>query len=405
MTMTNTKTETLIAPESTGPGHAHQTFLVGEEIYLRRIEKADAQLTVSWRETLFPLAPERTESWIAEDSHKERRAYYAIVRKSDDRIVGSLVGERWDIANYVHGYVDPLFGEQGLAWKAEAFRLILPWMVDEQHRVSLHVSVAGDEAPVIAALLEAGAREVARSPQLLMRVGGERVDLVRFEYLNRQWVERIGDPASIELQRAGTGEPRPVPALVTLDGEPPRNAIAVGERVYLKPIDKEDAEEMASWSRKETETFYGHSRTIYSTLNHIERRLTDQKQKWPVNIGFAVRLRENDAFIGEVAVLDVDYVNRYAESASWMYHTGYRGGGYGSEAKHLLLEYAFDTLGLLAVESFVSDENLRSAAALRKQGYREVGQLHWTYSADGGYRGDAIFLLTADAWRALPRAK
>ena len=403
--MTMTKTEKPLTTGAAEPGHAHQTFLVGEEIYLRRIEKADAQLTVSWRETLFPLAPERTESWITEDSHKERRAHYAIVRKSDDRIVGSLVTERWEIANYLRGYVDPLFGAQGLAWKAEAFRLVLPWMVDEQHRISLHISVAGDEAPVIAALLEAGAREVARTPRLLMREGGERVDLVRFEYLNRQWIDRIGDPVDIELQRAGTGAPRPVPAAVTLDGEPPKNAIAVGERVYLKPIDKEDAEEMARWSRKETETFYGHSRTINSTLNHIERRLTDDKQKWPVNIGFAVRLRADDTFIGEVAVLDVDYVNRYAESASWIYHTGYRGGGYGSEAKHLLLEYAFDTLGLLAVESFVSDENMRSAAALRKQGYREVGQLHWTSSADSGYRGDVVFQLTADTWRALPRAK
>lgn len=387
------------------PGHAHQTFLVGEKIYLRRIEKADAQLTVSWRETLFPLAPERTESWITDDSHKERRAHYAIVRKSDDRIVGSLVGERWGIVFHLRGYVDPLFGAQGLTWKAEAFRLVLPWMVDEQHRISLHVTVAGDEIPVIAALLEAGAREVARTPRLLMREGGERVDLVRFEYLNPQWIDRIGDPADIELQRAGTGEPRPVPVAVILDGELPRNAIAIGERVYLKPIDKEDAEELTRWSRRETETFYGHSRTINSTLNHIERRLTDDKNKWPENIGFAVRLRENDTFIGEVAVLGIDYVNRYAESASWIYHTGYRGAGFGSEAKHLLLEYAFGTLGLLAVESFVSDENVRSAAALRRQGYREVGQLHWTSSGDGGYRGDVVFHLTADEWHALPRGE
>lgn len=161
---------------------------------------------------------------------------------------------------------------------------------------------------------------------------------------------------------------------------------------------------MARLSRQETETFYGHARTINSTLNHIERRLTDQKEQVPVNIGFAVRLRENDALVGEVAVLGIDYVSRHAETASWIYHPDYRARGFGSEAKHLLLEYAFDTLGLLAVESFVSDENARSAAALRKQGYRETGHLHWTGAADGGFRGNVTFGLSAEVWRALPRS-
>ena len=398
-----TKAETPIATEAKEPGHANQTFLVGEEIYLRRIEKGDATSTVSWRPTLFPLAPERTEAWITEDLPKGQTAWYAIVRKTDDRVVGSLWTEQWDPATYLHGYVDPFHSEQGGRWKAEAFRLVLPWMVDEQHRVSLHVSVGGDEEPVIAALREAGAREVSRTPRLLYR-DGRRIDLVRFEYLNRQWIATLGDPAAVDLTRTGTGQPRPIPAAVTVTGDPPKNALAVGERIYLAPIEKEDAEEMARLSRMETETFYGHARTINSTLNHIERRLTDQKEKVPENIGFAVRLGENDAFIGEVAVLGIDYASRYAETASWIFDPEYRGGGFGTEAKHLLLEYAFDTLGLLAVESFVVDENTRSAAALRKQGYRETGHLHWTGAADGRYRGDVTFCLFADEWRALPRS-
>ncbi len=43
------------------PGHAGQTFLVGEHVYLRGIEEADAKLSVSWRQTIFPISTELTE--------------------------------------------------------------------------------------------------------------------------------------------------------------------------------------------------------------------------------------------------------------------------------------------------------------------------------------------------------
>jgi RimJ/RimL family protein N-acetyltransferase len=82
----------------------------------------------------------------------------------------------------------------------------------------------------------------------------------------------------------------------------------------------------------------------------------------------------------------------------------YRGGGYGSEAKHLLLEYAFERLGLHMVRSFVTFRNTRSAAALRKQGYKEAGRLHWTFNLHGTYGNAVVFDLLAEEWRAMPRA-
>jgi RimJ/RimL family protein N-acetyltransferase len=86
-----------------------------------------------------------------------------------------------------------------------------------------------------------------------------------------------------------------------------------------------------------------------------------------------------------------------------MYDPEFRGSGYGSEAKHLLLEYCFDILGLRVVQSRVSTENARSAAALRKQGYTESGVLPWVELDHGHLSGDVIFHLSAETWRALPR--
>jgi RimJ/RimL family protein N-acetyltransferase len=392
--------DTVVAKE---PGYAHQTFLVGDEIYLRRVEKDDARLTVSWRESRFPLAPSITESWITGDLPKADQAWFVILRKSDDRVVGSLRSARFGIYTDLKAYVDPFYGPDADRWQAEMFRLVLPWMVDEQARVGVHLAVAGDETATIATLLEIGAWEVQRSPGLLYR-DGEWVDLVRFDYLHKDWVAKIGDPRDEALKRTGTGVPRPVPAKVVLDGDPPKNAILIGERVYLKPIDEADAKLMARMSRKETETDYGHPRRLLNQANQVAQRLPDLKERWPENIGFSVCLRENDTVIGEVGVIGVDYLNRHGESGSWMFDPDYRGRGYGSEAKHLLLEYAFDTLGLRAVESSVLTNNPRSAAALRKQGYRETGIINWTGAENGSFHGNFIFMITADEWRALPRA-
>lgn len=403
--MTDTLTATAAdTPEKCcEPGHTRQTFLVGEEIYLRRIEKGDAAVTVSWRPTLFPLAPERTESWIAEDLPKGDTSWYVILRKTDDVVVGSLTHQRHNLATWVDGYVDPLHGENALRWKAEAFGLVVPWLVDEQHRVCLQVRVSADEIPVISALEGAGARQTARFRSAIYR-NGARFDQLQFERLNPLWVERLEDPNGIDIERTGTGLPRPVPIHATLDGDPPRNAIAVGERIYLKPVDKDDAEALARWTRRETDISFGHSRVLASTLSKIETRLTETKDRLPEIIAFVVRLRETDEVLGEVGLLGVNYLNRYAETFSWMYNPAFRGRGYGFEAKHLLLEYAFDILGLHSVQSFVALDNLRSAAALRKQGYTEAGRLNWIQATSSGYGNDVVFDLLADEWRALPRS-
>ena len=78
----------------------------------------------------------------------------------------------------------------------------------------------------------------------------------------------------------------------------------------------------------------------------------------------------------------------------------FRSQGYGTEAKHLLLEYAFERLGLHMIFSWVSEFNTRSAAALLKQGYREAGYFAWAHPYQGNYLGGWYFDLLASEWRA-----
>lgn len=409
MTMTKTSSATLTVEADSTPApdtnHRGQTFLVGENVYLRPFEVGDQRNAASWRNSVFPKSASLVKQWIKEDLPKEGKndkGYLAIVRKADDVIVGSAVREHDDYSVFLTVHVDPLYGDAGARWKAEALKLIVEWIVDENHTPIAQVHLAATETFVIEAAKTFGMRECARFREMLI-VDGKRADCIWLEYLNKGWAEKLGDPKDAPLERTGTGEPRPVPPKVTLDGDPPKNAMLVGKRIYLRPEEKADAKIVAEWARKETEAFWDIGRHLPSSIIHAASGQKIQESDKPEYIFFSVCLRENDEVIGAVGLIDVDYVNLFAETGSFFHRPDYRGSGYGSEAKQLLLEYAFDFLGLHMVQSWVYYPNTRSAAALRKQGYTEAGQINWLYSHQGKLDNFVVFDFLAEEWRAMPR--
>lgn len=390
--------------QSPGTGYDGQTYLVGERVYIRTFERGDGANGQSWRDSIFPKSPELMETWIEEDlpkAGKDRTGFMAVVRKRDDLIIGSVLLKHQDVNVYVGVHVDPLQPDAA-AMKAEAYTLVLDWIVNECQRPVAHTSLPASETAVIEALAAFGARESARWREYYLR-DGERVDRVWLEYLNAAWVANLGDPNDIPIERTGSGAPRPVPPKAMLDGDPPKNAVMVGTRVYLRPETSDDAKLTAKYAYQETETFFDIGRHILSSVNLAGWMMDFQKKDHPDWAWFSVCLRENDEFIGSVGLIDIDLVNLKAETGSMFHRKAYRGSGYGSEAKQLLLEYAFDVLGLHMVESWVYFENTRSAAALRKQGYREAGQINWLYPQNGRFNNMVTFDLLASEWRAMPR--
>ena len=401
--MPETATVTKDTPKVQGPDK--QTSLVGELIYLRPLNEDDAATGTSWRDTLFPQSTSRMETWIEENLGKEKpskKESLAIVRKSDDLVVGSLVVEYEPTASIANAHIDPVYGEPGLHWKGEALVLVAKWIVDERHAPIMHLDIPATETPVIAAIEAAGMRQTARFREKRF-VDGVWMDELLYDYVNSGWTQRLGDPMAIELPRTGNGKPRPVPAKLSLSGDPPRGAILIGERVYLRAFAKEDADEIARWDMRDPEAFFSLGRGAQSPAATNRQLLEQQKDDPPESISFSVCLRDNDAFIGGVELMDIDYVNRNAETGSWIARADYRGGGYGSEAKQLLLAYAFDRLRLHMVHSWVLFHNTRSAAALRKQGYRESGRANWLFTHEGKLGNMVLFDLLADEWRAMPR--
>lgn len=177
-----------------------------------------------------------------------------------------------------------------------------------------------------------------------------------------------------------------------------RNPVMVGERVYLRAVEADDAETMAYLAAAETDTFMWRTRFPTSPLEH-ERWISKlYEQQPPHGLWFAVCTRDGDGYIGLVGVFDLDWLHRTGETASFLGPPAVRGQGYGTEAKHLLLEYCFDRIHLHVLKSVVDEPNTRSAAALGKQGYRPAGRDRWSDVKNGRYVDSLIFDVTRDDW-------
>jgi RimJ/RimL family protein N-acetyltransferase len=387
--------------------HDQQTYLVGEEVYLRPFAPADAEHVQAWKPTEFPISPDRVRAQLSEGEkpHEEGRgkAHLIVVRRADERPVGSVVIHfQWFPHIFVDVTIDPLYGADGARWKGEAAAMTMQFVVDEWQRPIASVSVGADETAAIEHLERIGARQMVRFAGLYSRRGA-RVDGLSYEYINAAWAARLGDPAERELPRSGTGQPRPVVAPVVPAGDPPANAVRVGPRVYLRPIQESDGRFIAHWVVRETDTNWSNGRYVFGA-GHAWHSMKELQAKTPQEwVRFTVCLRESDEPIGFLGIADIDYLHRFAESESELLNPDYRGSGYGSEAKHLLFDYAFNTLGLHMLVSWVLFENTRSAAALRKQGYTEAGRVHWVTPREGTFTNAGTFQLHADAWRAMPR--
>lgn len=179
-----------------------------------------------------------------------------------------------------------------------------------------------------------------------------------------------------------------------------RNPLLVGERLYLRPLEVADADGLARRVTEETETLMEHGRIPVSPLGFEHWIKAVHARQPPNDVYFAVCLTEDDRFIGIVDVKDIDWINRTGETGSGLGPAEFRGQGYGTEAKHLLLEYCFDHLHLHTVWAHVWEPNARSAAALAKQGYRPAGRLKWEDVKDGVYRDALLFDLLRDDWLA-----
>ncbi len=78
--------------------------------------------------------------------------------------------------------------------------------------------------------------------------------------------------------------------------------------------------------------------------------------------------------IGELQLKQIDWENRACTLSIHMKNDTVKGRGYGTHAEKLALQYAFDVLGMAAVNADTITQNIRSQHVLEKVGFQFTGE-------------------------------
>lgn len=142
-----------------------------------------------------------------------------------------------------------------------------------------------------------------------------------------------------------------------------------GERLFLSPMNEEDAEIYTKWMNDQdiTEKLGNYHRMI---------SLKDEKKYLENETGysFAIVLKEKEKLIGNISLKNVNHINQTATLGIFIGEKEDRNKGYGKEAIKILLNYAFNTLNLNNIMLEVYSFNKYAVRTYEKIGFRKIGR-------------------------------
>jgi RimJ/RimL family protein N-acetyltransferase len=144
-------------------------------------------------------------------------------------------------------------------------------------------------------------------------------------------------------------------------------------KVYLRPLEKSDAEKCCRWINDPEIRQYVSTQNFLSL--HAEEKWLESQSNNEKSITLAIVTKTENIHIGIVGISSIDWTNRRGITGALIGEKEYWNGGYGTEAKLLLLNHCFRTLGLQKICSSVLSTNPRSKAYLEKTGYKAEGCL------------------------------
>jgi RimJ/RimL family protein N-acetyltransferase len=173
-----------------------------------------------------------------------------------------------------------------------------------------------------------------------------------------------------------------------------RNTILEDETVLLRPLQESDLENLLEISLNEPETWE------YSLIradgkenleNYIQIALKARASK--TEFPFIVFDKKSGKYAGSTRFYDINLGFKTLQLGYTWYGKNFRGTGLNKHCKFLLLQFAFETLGMERVEFRADNNNQRSIAAMKSIGCKVDGILRNHMPTFGSeVRRDSIIL-------------
>lgn len=161
-------------------------------------------------------------------------------------------------------------------------------------------------------------------------------------------------------------------------------------RVYLRALEPEDYKTSIKW-RKDDEIWNMLGGTKYFVSEAYEKKWLENAIFDSKDLKLAVCLVENDKYIGNVYMTDIDMINRSCQSHVIIGEREYWGKGLAKEALSLAIDFMKNERGVRRFEALILEDNTQSIKMHEKCGYIMEGVKRKAIYKNGRFHNQLIF--------------
>jgi ribosomal-protein-alanine N-acetyltransferase len=182
------------------------------------------------------------------------------------------------------------------------------------------------------------------------------------------------------------------------------NPILRGERVYLRALEPADADLVQRWyEHADTARLMGElPRSLARRRADLESGQADMGRDW---YGFIIGLLLDDRPIGRADLFEIDRYNGSAGFGIAIGEHDLRGGGLGTDAVNVIVDFCFGQLRLERVWLVTDAINARAQRVYEKAGFVHEGRLRRAFYQDGAFSDDIRMAMLRSEWEALARKR
>ena len=176
-----------------------------------------------------------------------------------------------------------------------------------------------------------------------------------------------------------------------------------GEKVFLRPAEREDIDAFVRWFSDEETTRYLALRAPFSRAMEEQWFTGMLERQGKDSYHFVICLLADERPIGTATLHNINFEDGHAafgisigERAEW-------DRGYGTDALRAICDFGFGQLRLERIELDVYEPNKRAQRSYAKAGFVTEGTLRHAHFSDGRYHDVLRMSLLRGEWEAQPR--
>ena len=171
------------------------------------------------------------------------------------------------------------------------------------------------------------------------------------------------------------------------------------ETVLLRPLRKEDFDHLLHFSLNEPE-LWTYSLIPANGIDNLEKYIDSALNERSGNRSypFIVFDKRSQQYAGCTRFYDLQLMHQTTQLGYTWYGKDFHGTGLNKHCKYLMLEFAFETIGLERVEFRADNRNKRSIFAMKSIGCQEEGVLRSNCASVDGRRDSIVLSILKNEW-------